>query len=315
MGHETPPGINRTARTGSPAPPPQCIVLTAGLYAAFSVRHISFPLAAQTVRLLGSWRDESFSRPRANTQLHRSPCTHAALSVVLSIIAACLQLTSASPAARLKRSNQLVPHRVKVEPVDYRGKRASRIVEDGDVANGEAYAVLRNVQFHDGTIEVELAGRPAAGAPETARGFIGIVFRLRDGRFEYIYLRPTNGRADDQVRRNHSTPYSSFPDFDFARLRKEAPEKYEKLRRSRAWRVDAISPRDRRLNGSPVRAWCRATRPRRDRSRTGRLVRIRRCGAMDRTGNGRLLHRIDDTIRAEAQRSAALRCAAGRQQE
>ena len=54
-----------------------------------------------------------------------------------------------------------------------------------------------------------------------------MAFRLRDGRFEYIYLRPTNGRADDQVRRNHSTQYSSFPDFDFARSRKEAPEKYE----------------------------------------------------------------------------------------
>jgi len=72
-----------------------------------------------------------------------------------------------------------------------------------------------------------MAGLPAKGAAEGARGFIGVAFRLRDGRFEYIYLRPTNGRADDQVRRNHSTQYSSFPDFDFARSRKEAPEKYE----------------------------------------------------------------------------------------
>ena len=47
------------------------------------------------------------------------------------------------------------------------------------------------------------------------------------GAYEYIYLRPTNGRADDQVRRNHSTQYSSHPDFDFARSRQEAPEKYE----------------------------------------------------------------------------------------
>jgi len=29
------------------------------------------------------------------------------------------------------------------------------------------------------------------------------------------------------VRRNHSTQYSAHPDFDFARSRKEAPEKYE----------------------------------------------------------------------------------------
>jgi len=29
------------------------------------------------------------------------------------------------------------------------------------------------------------------------------------------------------VRRNHSTQYSSHPAYDFARLRKESPEKYE----------------------------------------------------------------------------------------
>ena len=71
--------------------------------------------------------------------------------------------------------------------------------------------------------------RPAAagGSVEGARGFIGIGFRLQSDRFEYIYLRPTNGRADDQVRRNHSTQYSSHPDFSFAVSRKEAPEKYE----------------------------------------------------------------------------------------
>jgi len=84
------------------------------------------------------------------------------------------------------------------------------------------------VSFRDGVIEVDLAGQPAAGAFAAARGFIGIAFRVQgDGRYEYIYLRPTNGRADDQIRRNHSTQYSSYPDFDFARSRQEAPEKYE----------------------------------------------------------------------------------------
>src|SRR5262249_25325755 len=121
----------------------------------------------------------------------------------------------------------LTPHRVKLESVQYKGKRAIRIVEDGTVANGEAYAVVKGTEFHDGTIEGELAGTPAKGAQSGARGFMGIAFRVRDGKFEYIYLRPTNGRAEDQVRRNHSTQYSSFPDFDFARARKESPEKYE----------------------------------------------------------------------------------------
>jgi hypothetical protein len=147
-------------------------------------------------------------------------------TLVLSAIASWLQLAMPAP-AKAQAIDQLTPHNVKLQSVDYQGKRAVRIVEDGTVPNGEAYAVLKNTEFHNGTIEIELAGRPAAGAPPDARGFIGIAFRLRDGRFEYIYLRPTNGRADDQVRRNHSTQYSSFPDYDFARLRKESPEKYE----------------------------------------------------------------------------------------
>ena len=93
--------------------------------------------------------------------------------------------------------------------------------------DGVRLAVGRGSTFHDGTIEVEVAGRPASGAVEGARGFIGMALRIKDGRFEYIYLRPTNGRADDQVRRNHSTQYSAHPDYPFSRLRQDSPEKYE----------------------------------------------------------------------------------------
>ena len=123
--------------------------------------------------------------------------------------------------------DQLTPNRVKLESVEYKGKRAIKVTEEGQVGNGEAYAIVKGPEFRNGTIDVELAGLPAASAGPAARGFIGVAFRVRGGKFEYIYLRPTNGRADDQVRRNHSTQYSSFPDFDFARFRKESPEKYE----------------------------------------------------------------------------------------
>jgi len=132
-----------------------------------------------------------------------------------------------APPACAQSVTQLTPHQVKVESVTYLGKPAVKITEDGTVPNGEAYAVVKDAVFHNGAIEVELAGRPAPGSAEGARGFVGIGFRLQDGRFEYIYLRPTNGRADDQVRRNHSTQYSSHPDFSFAVSRQQAPEKYE----------------------------------------------------------------------------------------
>jgi len=117
---------------------------------------------------------------------------------------------------------------VSMAQTNYKGKSAVQLIASPDAPNAASYAIIKDVSFLDGTIEVDLAGQPAAGAASGARGFIGIAFRLQtDGRYEYIYLRPTNGRADDQVRRNHSTQYSAHPDFDFARSRQEAPEKYE----------------------------------------------------------------------------------------
>ena len=117
---------------------------------------------------------------------------------------------------------------VSIAQTNYKGRSAVQLIASPDAPNATSYAVVKDSVFRDGAIEVDLAGQPAAGAGSGARGFIGIAFRLQaDGRYEYIYLRPTNGRADDQVRRNHSTQYSSHPDFDFARSRQEAPEKYE----------------------------------------------------------------------------------------
>jgi hypothetical protein len=124
--------------------------------------------------------------------------------------------------------DRLVARKVSIAQAMFKGRTAVQVIANADAGNAESYALLKDVMFRDGTIEVDLAGQPAAGASATARGFIGIAFRVHaDGRYEYIYLRPTNGRADDQVRRNHATQYSAYPDFDFARARKEAPEKYE----------------------------------------------------------------------------------------
>lgn len=82
--------------------------------------------------------------------------------------------------------------------------------------------------FHNGIIEVDLASTLATGAPDYARGFAGVSFRIQaDGSFENIYLRPTNSQSQDQVRRNHSVQYFAYPNFRFDRLRKEAPERYE----------------------------------------------------------------------------------------
>jgi hypothetical protein len=149
------------------------------------------------------------------------------VSVSMNVTSLILLAVLSLPLAA-QQADQLAAKNAKVAQTNFKGRSAIQVIATPGAANATSYAVVKNAQFRDGTIEVDLAGQPAAGSGGGARGFIGIAFRLQDdGKYEYIYLRPTNGRADDQVRRNHSTQYSSHPDFDFAQSRKEAPEKYE----------------------------------------------------------------------------------------
>ena len=93
----------------------------------------------------------------------------------------------------------------------------------------EQLAAIDGLDFANGAIEAEIAGAPAPGAGEGARGFVGIAFRLQKDMQAYdaFYLRPTNGRAEDQERRNHAVQYISHPDWPWFRLRKETPSRYE----------------------------------------------------------------------------------------
>jgi hypothetical protein len=121
----------------------------------------------------------------------------------------------------------------KAEVATYRGRRGVHLApppSSSDPEDNESvHAFVAGVDFKDGTIEADVAGAPLPGAPADARGFIGVDFRAQEhgARTESIYLRPTNGRADDQLRRNHSVQYDSMPDFPWFRLRKENPGVYE----------------------------------------------------------------------------------------
>jgi hypothetical protein len=135
----------------------------------------------------------------------------------------------------LDNPSELQPRNVKMEQVTYKGRKALRATDAAPpgVADGIQLVLLNKTEFQNGVIEIELTGEPAATAGSGARGFVGVAFRVnldaaKDvAKYECFYLRPTNGRADDQVRRNHSTQYISHPDFPWHRLRKEFPEKYE----------------------------------------------------------------------------------------
>jgi hypothetical protein len=111
------------------------------------------------------------------------------------------------------------------------GKKALKVLADTTIEafDEPTFAKIKDMDFENGVIEVKVLSRLAKNAPDWARGFIGVAFRIGENntKFECIYIRPTNGRAADQIRRNHSIQYFAFPDYKFDRLRKESPEKYE----------------------------------------------------------------------------------------
>ena len=148
---------------------------------------------------------------------------------ILGVLMACGSGTLlAQRSVPLDSAERLDLRGVRAEKAEYRGRQALKLTEPSQ-PDGHGWALVKDVTMRDGTIEIEVSGAPAPGAGEGARGFVGMAFRVSGDakQFEYFYLRPTNGRADDQVRRNHSVQYSSHPDYPWHRLRKEEPEKYE----------------------------------------------------------------------------------------
>jgi len=149
--------------------------------------------------------------------------------------------SSAAKSYLLESTAGIRPHNVTVEPTTHAGKRGVRVTISDDAkrriqqlpaaeqAQLEQLAVIEGTDFANGVIEVEIAGAPALGAMEGARGFVGIAFRVQPDlrTYDAFYLRPTNGRADDQERRNHSAQYISHPAWTWNRMRQETPGRYE----------------------------------------------------------------------------------------
>lgn len=162
--------------------------------------------------------------------------------VVLSLVVGANALTAQAPQARvyqLATVDGLRLHNVLAAPATLDGKAGLRVVGSGNAGQFatpggsgqeiERLALVDGLTFDNGVIEVELAGSVAPDAPEGARGFVGLAFRVQPDlrTYDAFYLRPTNGRADDQERRNHSAQYIAHPDWTWFRLRKEFPSRYE----------------------------------------------------------------------------------------
>ena len=162
-------------------------------------------------------------------------------AVLAAIFVAPTSLARQGKTLPLESADGLQLHNVSATPAVLDGKKGLRVTISDDAVKRlqalppgqpvgvEQLASIAGLEFANGIIEAEIAGAPAPGAAEGARGFVGVAFRLQSDMRTYdaFYLRPTNGRADDQERRNHAVQYISHPDWTWARLRKETPSRYE----------------------------------------------------------------------------------------
>jgi hypothetical protein len=127
--------------------------------------------------------------------------------------------------------NNIEPVHVSMSLEKMAGKDVLKLIKDSTIKEFDepTFVKLKGVNFRNGVIEVKVLSRLLKDAPDFARGFIGIAFRINDSstKYESIYIRPVNASVDDQVRRNHSIQYYAYPDYKFDRLRKESPERYE----------------------------------------------------------------------------------------
>lgn len=120
---------------------------------------------------------------------------------------------------------------ISVEAVTFNGRKAVRLKQATQPQErGDSAVFLPGTDFQDGIIEIDLAAKAIPPAPNVrVPGFIGIAFRASadNSRYECFYIRPGNGRYEDQLVRNHAVQYVAEPDYGWYPLRRQWPGVYE----------------------------------------------------------------------------------------
>jgi len=108
---------------------------------------------------------------------------------------------------------------------------ASRAGKPGvDYVDQPSFVLLPDA-MENATVEVDVCARLLPDAPDYARGFIGLAYRVQDdlSAYESLYLRPTNGRlhAPPPPRDARAVQYYAYPAHPFDVLRETEPGRYE----------------------------------------------------------------------------------------
>src|SRR4051812_36825245 len=105
------------------------------------------------------------------------------MCMVVAAAAARLALASAPASGqrdtvehRLDNITGLEAVGVRVNTVSYLGRTAVHVINPPATAEG-AIVLVAGTEMLNGTIELDVAGRPMAGATPDVRGFIGLAFR------------------------------------------------------------------------------------------------------------------------------------------
>lgn len=130
------------------------------------------------------------------------------------------------------KDNQLIAVNTDIQNTLFYDELVLRVTKANKIMEFDenTYAKLKDCSFHNGTIEIKMLSRLLSNAPDFARGFIGIAFRINDedNQFECFYVRPTNGRkCNDPVRKTHGCQYFSYPKYTFSYFRDNNITQYE----------------------------------------------------------------------------------------
>lgn len=106
-------------------------------------------------------------------------------------------------------------------------RKITSIIENEAVrlsaADGAGVAWIKDVEFSEGTIEVDLRGKDIK-----QRSFLGIAFHgVSKDDCEAVYFRPFNFQAKDSAARMHMVQYVYDTTYGWERLRNEFPGVYE----------------------------------------------------------------------------------------
>ena len=144
---------------------------------------------------------------------------NATLKLILALFILCLNFSSSA------QQKEFIPDLMKVNDSTVWSIFNRKVVYNGavylDGRDGDGMLWLRDFNFANGRIELDIKGKNEAG-----KSFVGVSFHgLNDSTYDAIYFRPFNFRNAE--RSNHSVQYISHPKFTWYKLRDGNPGKYE----------------------------------------------------------------------------------------